>query len=159
MNLRLCLPMLAATLAFGQTTTTRTPPDPATLARMRVNRLAADLNLTDAQKTSAISIFTAAYTSEQTIQTQLRTNRTSLAAAVKGNNSALIDQLATAGGGLQGQLTSIDSKAEASFYALLTADQKAIYDAMPHGGPGFGRGAGGPPPGGAGGMMRGRRGQ
>src|SRR3954471_9659465 len=147
--------VLGAALAFGQTT--GTPPTPATLATMHVNQLAARLNLTEAQKTSAIGIFTTAYTNAQTIQTSLQTNRDSLSAAIKANNTASIDQLATASGALNGQLTAINAKAEAAFYALLTTDQKALYDAMPHGGgPGRGGPGGGPGPGG---MMRGRRGQ
>ena len=124
------------------------------MATMRVNHLASLLNLTDAQKTSAIGIFTTAYTSAQTIQTNLQTNRDALSAAIKKNDTASIDQLSTASGALDGQLTAINSKAEAAFYALLTADQKTLYDAAPHGGPGGGFGG----PGGPGGP-RGRRGQ
>ena len=146
---KLSLTLLAATLAFAQTT--RTPPDPATMAQMRVNRLATELSLTDAQKTTALSIFTSAYTAAQTVQTNLQTNRQSLATAVKNNDTAGIDQLAAASGTLSGQLTAINSKADAAFYAILTAAQKTLYDAAPHGGPG-GRGG----PGGPGGMMRGR---
>jgi Spy/CpxP family protein refolding chaperone len=159
MILKLTLTLVAAGLAFAQSTTTRTPPDPATIAKMRVNRLAAELKLTDAQQTSAVGIFTTAIASEQSVQTQLQTNHTSLAAAIKSNNTATIDQLSTAAGTLQGQLAAIEGKAEAAFYALLTAEQKTLYDAMPHGGPGGpgGRGFGGPG-GGPGGMMRGRRG-
>src|SRR4051794_30796999 len=133
---------LGAALAFAQSAT---PPDPATMATMRVNALASQLNLTDAQKTSAIGIFTTAYTNAQTIQTNLRTNREALSAAVKSNNTASIDQLSTASGVLNGQLTAINSKADAAFYALLTTEQKALYDARPHGGGGpGGRGFGGP---------------
>ena len=149
---RLPLTLLAAAMAFAQTQ--HTPPDPATMAQMRVNMLASQLNLTDAQKTSALAIFTNAFTSAQTIQTSLQTNRTSLADAVKKNDSAAIDQLSAAAGTLSGQLTAINSKADAAFYMLLTADQKTLYDAMPHGGPG----GPGPGPGGPGAMMRGRRG-
>jgi Spy/CpxP family protein refolding chaperone len=145
--------VLGAALAFGQSSS-GTAPNPATMAQMRVNRLATELNLTDAQKTSALSIFTTAYTNAQTIQTNLRTNRDALTAAVKKNDTASIDQLATASGALNGQLTAINSKAEAAFYALLTADQKTLYDARPQGG-----GRGGPGGGGPNGMMRGRRGQ
>jgi Spy/CpxP family protein refolding chaperone len=141
--------VLGAALAFGQRPTT--PPDPATMATMRVNRLATRLNLTDAQKTSAIGIFTTAYTNAQTIQTNLHTNRDALSAAIKKNDTASIDQLSTASGALNGQLTAINSKAEAAFYALLTADQKTLYDAAPSGGPGGGFGGPGGP--------RGRRGQ
>jgi Spy/CpxP family protein refolding chaperone len=149
------LVVLGAAFAFAQTS--RTPPDPATLATMRVNRLASQLNLTDAQKTSAIGIFTTAYTSAQTIQTSLQANRTALSAAIKKNDTASIDQLSAASGTLNGQLTAINSKADAALYALLTADQKTLYDAMPGGGPGGRGGFGGP--GGSGGGMRGRRGQ
>ena len=127
-----------------------TPADPATMIQMKVDRLATLLTLTDAQKTQATTIFTNAYNSSQSIQTSLQTDQQTLAAAVKANNTTTIDQVATTIGTLQGQLTAINAKADAAFYALLTADQKAKYDALPHGGPGFGgpgRGGfrGGPP--------------
>jgi Spy/CpxP family protein refolding chaperone len=150
---------LAGALVYAQTTgttsPTRTPPTPATMAQMRVNRLAAELSLTDAQKTSALSIYTTAYTNAQTVQTNLRTAQTSLRDAIKTNNTAQIDTLATAIGTATGQLAAINAKADAAFYAILTTDQKAIYDAHPAGGRGPG-GMGGP---GGPGMMRGRRGQ
>ena len=155
---KMSLALLAATLAFGQTTTTgtRTPPSPATMAQMRVNHLATSLNLTDAQKATALSIFTTSITDAQTIQTSLRTNQTSLSDAVKKNDTATIDSVSAASGVLQGKLMAINAKADAAFYAILTADQKAVYDAMPHGGPGGGpRGPGGRGPGS---MMRGNRG-
>jgi Spy/CpxP family protein refolding chaperone len=151
---KLSLTLLAATIAYAQNAPT--PPDPATQAQRRVNMLASELNLTDAQKTSALTIFTTAYTAAQTIHTSLQTNRTSLIAAVKQNDTAAIDQLSVTAGTLDGQLTAINSKADAAFYAILTADQKTLYDAMPHGGPGGRGGPGGP--GGPGAMMRGRRG-
>jgi len=144
---KLSLALMAATLAFGQT-----PPSPATMAQMRVNQLAQSLNLTDAQKASALSIFTTAITNAQTIQTTLRTNQQSIADAVKKNDTATIDSLAAASGVLQGKALDINAKADAAFYAILTADQKAIYDAMPHGGPGGGGPGRGPGP-------MGRRGQ
>lgn len=155
---RLALPLLAATLAFGQSTgNTGAPPSPATLAQMRVNRLSQALSLTDAQKTSALSIFTTSITNAQSIQSNLRTNQTSLGAAIKSNDTATIDSVSSASGALQAKLMDINARADAAFYQLLTADQKAIFDAMPHGGPG-GRGPGGP--GGAPGAFgRGRRGQ
>jgi Spy/CpxP family protein refolding chaperone len=150
----------AAALTFAQTSGTgsgtRTPPSPATLAQMRVNRLSAELNLTDAQKTTALSIFTTAYTSQQTVQTSVHTSRQSLSDAIKANNSATIDQLSATLGTLAGQMTSIEAKADAAFYAILTADQKTLYDAHPDGG--FGPGGMGGAPGGPGAMMRGRRG-
>jgi Spy/CpxP family protein refolding chaperone len=154
---KLSFALLAASLAFAQT---GTPPSPATIAQMRVNQLSHTLNLTDAQKASALSIFTAAITSAQTLQDSLRTNHQSLADAIKSNNTASINTLSAAAGVIEGNLMAINAKADAAFYQLLTTDQKALYDAMPHGG---GRGPGGPGGGmggpGGGGMMRGRRGQ
>jgi Spy/CpxP family protein refolding chaperone len=147
--------LAAAALSCAQTSGAGTAPTPATRAQMRVNRLAAQLGLTDAQKTTALSIFTTAYTNAETPQTNLQTARTSLAAAVKANNTASIDQLSTQIGTLSGQMTAIDAKADAAFYAILTADQKTLFDAHPSGG----RGPGGPGGPGGGGMgPRGRRG-
>jgi Spy/CpxP family protein refolding chaperone len=142
-------------LACGQSTT-GTAPTPATRAQVHVNRLAAQLSLTDAQKTSAVSIFTTAFTNAQTSQTNLQTAQASLRDAVKANNSAVIDQQAAAIGTATTQLTSINAKAEAAFYALLTADQKTLFDASR--GRGMGRGPGGGMGGGGGMGPRGRRG-
>lgn len=133
---------LAAALAVVSAQTTTTTPDPAAQAQRRVNMLASQLNLTDAQKASAVSIYTASYTAAQTIQSNLQTNRTSLRTAILANDTAAIDRLSTASGTLNGQLTAINSKAEAAFYALLTTDQKALYDAAPHRGPGGQEGPG-----------------
>lgn len=143
----LAIALCGAALAQGP----GTPPDPATMVARHVNMLAAQLSLTDAQKTAATTIFTNAFTASESIRSSLQTNRASLETAVQKNDTAAIDQLAAAAGTLQGQLMSINSKADAAFYAILTATQKTAYDAMPHGGPG---GPGGPGP-----MMRGRRGQ
>jgi Spy/CpxP family protein refolding chaperone len=117
---------------------------------MKVAHLAALLNLTDAQKTQATTIFTNAYNSSQSVLSSLQTDRQTLSTAVKANNTATIDAVSVTIGTLEGQLTDINAKAEASFYAILTADQKAKYDSMPHGGPGFG--PPGPGPGGRGGF-------
>jgi Spy/CpxP family protein refolding chaperone len=119
------------------------PPDPAAMITMRVNMLTARLNLTDAQKTQAISIFTSAHTAAAPVQTSIQARRDELSAAVKSSNIGLIESEAQALGTLQGQLTAIESKAEAAFYAVLTADQRKLYDAMPRGA-GMGMGRGGP---------------
>lgn len=128
------------------------PPDPQTMIARRVDFLTTLLNLSDAQKAQALTIFTDAAKAGQTVRTELQANHDSLRAAVKKNDTATIDALAIAAGTLSGQMTAIESKADAAFYAILTADQQAKYDAMPRGrgGPG---GPGGP------GMQRGRRGQ
>jgi Spy/CpxP family protein refolding chaperone len=111
------------------------------MIQMRVNQLATLLSLTDAQKSQALTIYTNAYTAEQTLMTTLRTTQQNLSAAVKSNNTASIDQLAATIGSLDGQRIAVDSKADAAFYALLTSDQQAKYDALPRG-PGGPRGGG-----------------
>ncbi len=143
---------LSVSLTFAQGFRPRdnggTPPDPATMVQMKVTHLTAALTLNTAQQSQASTIFTNAGAASQTVHTNLETNREALAAAIKANNSTSIDQLAVSIGTLQGQLTSINAKAEAAFRALLTADQQTAYDSMPHGpgGPGGGPGPGGPPP-------------
>jgi Spy/CpxP family protein refolding chaperone len=141
---------LVAALALAQgrglMNTSATPPDPQAMAQMRVNRLARLLNLTDAQKASALTTFTQAYTANQSTQSNLRSARQSLSDAVKKNQTGLIDSLALQIGTYEGQLIATDSKAEAAFYLILTPDQQAIYDKMPGGamgGPGGPMGPGG----------------
>ncbi len=114
------------------------------MVQMKVAYLTSLLSLTSAQQTQATTIFTNAVTAGQTIHTSLQTDQDSLATAVKANNTATIEQVSAAMGTLQGQLTAINAKADAAFYAILTADQQTKYDSMPHGGPGFGPGGPGP---------------
>jgi len=76
------------------------------------------------------------------LRTTVRTTQQSLADAVKKNDTAAIDQLSQALGTATGQLTAIESRANAAFYAILTADQQAKFPVH-----GFG-----PWPGGPGGM-------
>ncbi len=106
----------------------------------RVEQLTTLLGLTTAQQAQATAIFTNALTASQTVQSSMHTDRDSLAAAIKANNTATIDQVSAAIGTLQGQLTAINAKADAAFYAILTPDQQAKYDALPHFGPGGGFG-------------------
>ena len=139
---------LSTALVFAQSPRRRntegTPPDPQTMIERRVNFLAKMLDLTDAQKASATSIFTNAYTASQSVHTSLQTNRQSLSEAVKKNDTAAIESLSEKIGALTGQLTAIESKADAAFYATLTADQQAKYDEMPRMGPGAPGGRMGP---------------
>jgi Spy/CpxP family protein refolding chaperone len=132
---------LAAGFVLAQGPGGGTPPDPQTMIQRRVDMLANQLSLSDDQKAKAIAIFTNAFTASQSLQQSLQTNRQSLAAAVKNNDTAAIDTLAAAAGNLSGQLTAINSKSDAAFYAILTADQRAKLDQMPQRGPG---GPGGP---------------
>jgi Spy/CpxP family protein refolding chaperone len=129
-----------------------TPPDPATMVANQVARLTALLTLTTAQASQATTIFTNAQTAIGPLQTTLRTDRTALHTAVQSNSTSTIDSLATSIGTLTSQILAIQSKAEAAFYAILTADQKTKLDAAGGrggfgGGPGGPGGFGGPPPG------------
>jgi len=135
---------LSAALVFAQGRgSDGAPPDPATAAQMRVSHLTSGLSLTDSQQAQATAIFTNALTHSQNLHASLKANRQSLADAVKKNDTASIDQLSAAAGTLDGQLTAIEAKANAAVYAMLTPDQQAKFDAMPHGGPrGGGPGAG-----------------
>ena len=93
--------------------------------------LAGYLSLTEAQKTQAKTIFDAAETASETARGSLTAARTALNTAVKANASdAELDRLSAAIGVIYGQLTAIQAKASAKFYALLTAEQKTKYDAL-----------------------------
>jgi Spy/CpxP family protein refolding chaperone len=135
---------LAAALVFGQGQGMRgnggTPPDPATMIQHRVDRLGTVLGLSDAQKASAVKIFTDAQTATTAATANNQTNRDALAAAVRKNDVVAIDQIAATLGATSGKVMAIQGKADAAFYALLTPDQQTKYDSMPHGGPGMGPG-------------------
>ena len=104
--------------------------DPATLAARQVNFLTQLLTLTTGQQTQATSLFTALITANQALDTQETTARTALLAAVKTNNTSAIATQATALGNLAAQEISNSAKADAAFYALLTADQKTKLDSI-----------------------------
>lgn len=116
------------------------PPDPATSAQRRVAFLTTQLTLTTDQQQQATSIFTSAATSEAALRTSLQAAHQSINDAVKANDTAAIDQAATTIGNLTAQSTSIDAKANAAFYRILTADQQAKFAVFP--GPGRGPGPG-----------------
>jgi Spy/CpxP family protein refolding chaperone len=96
----------------------------------RVSFLTTLLTLTQAQAAQATTIFTNAAAAVAPLQTNLSTARTSLRAAVQANNTTQIDQLATQIGSFTAQITAAESKADAAFYALLTAEQRTRYDAV-----------------------------
>jgi Spy/CpxP family protein refolding chaperone len=120
--------------AFGHGSTT--PVDTAAAVQRQVTFLTTLLTLTTGQVTQATTIFTTAINAITPLQTSIATARTSLSAAVKSNATATIDQLCNTIGTLTGQITAIDNKADAAFYALLTADQKTKLDQL--GADGFG---------------------
>lgn len=102
----------------------------------RLDFLAGYLGLTEAQKTQAQTIFDAARAANETAMGQMEAAQESLQAAIKANNTAQITTLATQIGGLHGTMLGNRAKADAAFYAILTADQRAKLDARP--GPGRG---------------------
>jgi len=111
----------------------------------RLDYLAGYLSLTDAQKTQAQAIFDAAATATETARGQADSARTALTTAIKANASeAELDRLSAAIGVNHGQITAIQAKAQAKFYALLTTEQKAKYDARGGMGAGMGGGPRGP---------------
>ncbi len=128
---------------FGPLTSS-TPPDPATIVANKVARLTKLLTLTSAQQTQATTIFTNSLAAITPLQTTLSTDRTSLAAAVKANATSTIDQLSASIGATTGQITGIQSKADAAFYAILDSTQQSTlnnsHGGFGGGGPGhFGR--------------------
>jgi len=106
------------------------PPDVATIVAHEVNFLTTLLTLTSGQQTQATTIFTNALNSITPLETNITTARTALSTAVQANDTAAITTQSTAIGGLEGQITAIQAKADAAFYALLTADQKTKLTAM-----------------------------
>ena len=92
-------------------------------------RIAAQLDLTEAQKQYARDLFQQGRQEAKPITEELRKNRTELAAAVKANNTAAIQQLTERQGVLRGQLASLRAKRMAWFYAQLTPEQRAKAEA------------------------------
>ena len=114
---------LAAGMALGQSAPTHGGHRAGQGAMM--NRLGADLNLTDAQKQQVRSIFSASRQAAQPVQDQIRQTRQALAAAVKsGASDADIDKLSSSLGPLLAQESAIRAKSFAKFYGTLTPDQK-----------------------------------
>ena len=126
----------------GTTGTTATQTtDPATLAARQVTFLTQLLTLTTGQQTQATTLFTTAITADQALATQETTARTALLTAIKANNTAGIGTQAAAIATIDGQRIANSAKADAAFYALLTADQKTKLDSLNDDGffgPGFG---------------------
>jgi hypothetical protein len=102
-----------------------------------VARLTTVLGLSAAQQTQATAIFTNEQTALEPIRTNIQTDHTNLAAAIKKNDTATIDTLSAQLGTYSAQISDITSKAQAAFYAILTADQQTKYDSL-HGPGGFG---------------------
>jgi Spy/CpxP family protein refolding chaperone len=123
--------VLAAGMALAQNAPAQNSPHASrhgAQAGSMVDRLAARLNLTDAQNQQAQSIFADAHKSAQPLRAQIRQDKQALAAAVKSNSQADIDRISNSMGPLLAQASAINSKAFAQFYATLTPDQKSKVD-------------------------------
>jgi Spy/CpxP family protein refolding chaperone len=117
------------------------PPDAQAMTQMRVRMLTSQLSLTDSQAAAATEIFTGSAAARRSLESKMEINRQQLQEAIRSNDTAAIESLAAESGSLAGQITAIESKAQASFYGSLTDTQKARYDSTQRGG---GGGRGGP---------------
>src|SRR3954454_19570142 len=83
------------------------------------------LNLTDAQKEQAKTIFSSSRESNRALEQQMRDARQALNAAVKpGAADGQIDQLSAKIGPLASQVAAAQAKTFAKFYAILTPEQR-----------------------------------
>lgn len=125
---------LAAGMAFAQSPAPAPQPGQGHAAVNRRalirRRLMTALNLTPDQKAQAKTIFQQARQTAAPIREQLKANRQSMAAAVKANDTAQIQALASQQGNLAGQVAAIRAGAMARFYAGLTPAQRTQADQM-----------------------------
>lgn len=114
-------------LCAGLSLAQGTAPNPATMVQRQVGHLTRSLSLTTAQQGQATTLFTNAQSANQTVMTSLHEARTSLAAAIKSNDTNAIATLTGQIGTLTGQMLANTAKADAAFYTTLTPDQQAKY--------------------------------
>ena len=88
------------------------------------------LNLTDAQKAQAKTIFQQARQTAQPLREQMKQNREAMTAAIRSNNPGEIQRLAGLQGNLESQVVANRGQAMAKFYATLTPDQAAQLQQM-----------------------------
>jgi hypothetical protein len=99
--------------------------------------------LTSAQAAQVTTIYTNSATAVAPLQEHMRALQTALRAAVKNGAADTIEQTAAQMGTRMGQITAIQNKADAAFYAGLSASQQTAANAI-HGALGGGHGLGGP---------------
>lgn len=121
---------LAAGLVFAQQATTAGPHNPGVHHAMARQHMMHALNLTDAQKQQAKAIFQQARQINRPVMQQAKQNREALAAAVKANDTAKIEQLTAKQGKLRGEMMSARAEAMAKFYQTLTPEQRARAEQM-----------------------------
>ncbi|MGA3028849.1 MAG: Spy/CpxP family protein refolding chaperone [Bryobacteraceae bacterium] len=129
--------VLAAGLLFAQTGSTPAPNPPATAhgqgfhRRPMFARLARNLNLSDAQRQQAKSIFQDLRTQAKPIRTQLQQGRLALVnAAVAGKSADELNQLAQTVAPQFAQLAALRAQALGKLYAILTPAQQQQFQTM-----------------------------
>ena len=96
-----------------------------------LQKMAAQLSLTDAQQAQAKAIFQGARQAAKPVRQQLRQERQALQAAIQaGKSDQEIQQMASAEGPELAQLAAIRASASAKFYSTLTADQQQKLQAL-----------------------------
>lgn len=139
----LALVMLCGAPVFAQDGDGPPPRfSPEQMIARRVSRLTTVLTLSSAQQTQAAAIFSDEEASSKTIRNSMRAAHRALQTAIQNNDAAGITTQATQIGALTTQEIESRSKAEAAFYALLSADQQAKFKQLHEGGP-MGGGVGG----------------
>jgi Spy/CpxP family protein refolding chaperone len=93
-------------------------------------RMMQALNLTDAQKAQAKSIFDQARQSTAPLRAELKQDREALRAAVKADDTAQIGKLSSKEGQVIGKLMTVRTEAMAKFYQQLTPEQRAKADQL-----------------------------
>lgn len=93
-------------------------------------RIAQELNLNDAQKAQAKSIFAATRQETAPLRSQLKQDRAALRIAVKTNDRAQIEKLSSEEGRIVGKLMAARSESMAKFYQTLTPEQRAKADQL-----------------------------
>jgi Spy/CpxP family protein refolding chaperone len=123
-----------------------------------IQRMAMMLKLTPDQQAKARTLFRAEENAMIQAHRNARNAREALHDSVRaGSSDAEIDRLAQAAGAAQGAVEAIHVKTQTKFYAMLTQDQKDLFDERGRGMMGGGRGGRGGMggPGGGPGMRRG----
>ena len=119
---------LSAALMSGHAVA-QPPFGPRTWSKERAERLARDLALTDSQKQQALALFESVERSTESLEDNLMRARKALREAIRNNAPPQqIDQLAASIGTLTGQVIAIEAKNDATFYSLLTPEQRQKYD-------------------------------
>jgi Spy/CpxP family protein refolding chaperone len=124
---------LVLTGVFAYAQEPRQHPDPAQMVQHHVDFLTNRLGLSPAQQQQASTIFTNAMSSAKSQHEQMMTAHQGLAAAVKNNDLAGIEQAAQTIGSLTSQSIAAHAKAEAAFNQILNPEQQSKYSQLPHG--------------------------